>query len=165
MKADEQRRYWLLKSEPHVFSIDDLRARGTTPWEGVRNYTARNSMRDAMKVGDLAIFYHSSADPPGAAGLARVCSEPYPDPTQFDRESEYFDAKATREAPRWVLVDVAFVEKFAGLVTLERLKAEAALADMLVVQKGQRLSVQPVAPGHFARVLALAGARTEVPRA
>ena len=153
------RQYWLLKSEPDVFSIDDLAARKSTPWEGVRNYTARNSMRDAMKIGDLAIFYHSRAEPPAAVGLARVCSAPYPDPTQFDKKSPYFDPKATRAAPRWILVDVAFVEKFPAPVPLARLKEDPALREMLVVQKGQRLSVQPVAPAHFARVLALAGAR------
>lgn len=153
------RQYWLLKSEPHVFSIDDLAARKSTPWEGVRNYTARNSMRDAMKIGDLAIFYHSSAEPPAAVGLARVCSAPYPDPTQFDKKSPYYDPKATRAAPRWILVDVAFVEKFPAPLPLARLKEDPALKEMLVVQKGQRLSVQPVAPGHFARVLELAGSR------
>ncbi len=153
------RRYWLLKSEPHVFSIDDLKAQGRTPWEGVRNYQARNSMRDAMKVGDLAIFYHSSAEPSGAAGLAQVCSAPYPDPSQFDPKSEYYDEGSTQAEPRWILVDVGFVEKFAALVPLAALKADPALKEMLVVQKGQRLSVQPVEPRHFARVLELAGSR------
>lgn len=153
------RQFWLLKSEPHVFSIDDLRSAKKTAWEGVRNYTARNSLRDAMKIDDLAIFYHSSTEPAGAAGLARVCSAPYPDPTQFDPKSPYFDATSTREAPRWVVVDVAFVEKFPTLVTLAAMKAEADLKDMLVVQRGQRLSVQPVQPRHFAQVLAMAGSR------
>lgn len=157
--SEDARRYWLLKSEPDVFSIDDLKAQGKTPWEGVRNYTARNSMRDAMKVGDLAIFYHSSAEPPGAAGLARVCSAPYPDPSQFDRKSPYYDAGSTRDEPRWILVDVQFVEKFPELVPLAALKADPALKEMLVVQRGQRLSVQPVDARHFARVLELAGSR------
>jgi predicted RNA-binding protein with PUA-like domain len=156
-------RYWLMKSEPDVFSIDDLERLGKTAWEGVRNYTARNSMRDDMKIGDPVIFYHSSAEPAGAAGLARVCSAPYPDPTQFDAKSEYFDPKATREAPRWILVDVEFVEKFPAIVTLAEIKAERALKDMLVVQKGQRLSVQPVEARHFVRVLKMAGAKAEVP--
>lgn len=155
------RQFWLLKSEPHVFSIDDLQRSKKTAWEGVRNYTARNAIRDAMKVGDLAIFYHSSADPAGAAGLARVCSEPYPDPTQFDPKSEYFDPKATREQPRWFVVDVAFEEKFPRLVPLAELKAEHALKEMLVVQKGQRLSVQPVAPSHFSKVLMMAGSQAQ----
>lgn len=163
--SEDARRYWLLKSEPDVFSIDDLKSQRKTAWEGVRNYTARNSMRDAMKVGDLAIFYHSSAEPSGAAGLARVCSAPYPDPTQFDRKSPYYDEGSSREAPRWILVDVQFVEKFAALVPLATLKADPALKEMLVVQRGQRLSVQPVAARHFARVLELAGSRraAEVP--
>lgn len=159
MPKPKGRSYWLLKSEPDVFSISDLERQGRTPWEGVRNYTARNFMRDAMKVDELAIFYHSSAEPPGAAGVARVASAPYPDPTQFDAQSPYFDPKATREAPRWFLVDVAFVERFPAIVPLATLKAERALKDMLVVQKGQRLSVQPVLPRHFARVLALAGSK------
>lgn len=159
MPKAPQRSYWLLKSEPEVFSIQDLERQGTTPWEGVRNYTARNFMRDALKIGDLAIFYHSSAEPPGAAGLARVCSAPHADPTQFDPKSPYYDAKSTPAAPRWILVDVAFVERFPAIVPLAAIKADPALKDMLVVQKGQRLSVQPVEPRHFARVLALAGSR------
>jgi predicted RNA-binding protein with PUA-like domain len=151
--------FWLLKSEPEVFSIDDLQKQKTTAWEGVRNYTARNSIRDAMQVGDLAIFYHSSTDPAGVAGLARIASAAYPDPTQFDPKSEYYDPKATKEAPRWFVVDVAFAEKFPRVVTLAELKAERALKDMLVVQRGQRLSVQPVEPKHFKKVLAMAGSK------
>lgn len=151
--------FWLLKSEPEVFSIDDLQKQKKTAWEGVRNYTARNSIRDAMQIGDLAIFYHSSTDPAGAAGLARVASAAYPDPTQFDPKSDYFDPKATAEAPRWFVVDVAFEEKFAKVVTLADMKAERSLKDMLVVQRGQRLSVQPVDPKHFKKVLAMAGSK------
>jgi predicted RNA-binding protein with PUA-like domain len=151
--------FWLMKSEPDVFSIDDLQRLGKTAWEGVRNYTARNSMRDAMKIDDMVIFYHSSAEPSGAAGLARVCSAAYPDATQFDPNSEYYDPKSTREDPRWFLVDVAFVEKFPRIVTLAELKAEKKLKDMAVVQKGQRLSVQPVSPRHYVLVLAMAGAK------
>jgi predicted RNA-binding protein with PUA-like domain len=158
-KKSAKIRHWLMKSEPDVFSIDDLQRLGKTAWEGVRNYTARNSMRDDMKIGDLVIFYHSSVEPAGAVGLARVCSAPYPDPTQFDDKSEYFDPKSTREAPRWILVDVEFVEKWGRMVTLAELKADKALKDMLVVQKGQRLSVQAVADKHFERVLKLAGAQ------
>lgn len=152
------RKFWLMKSEPHVFSIDDLKLQRRTAWEGVRNYTARNTMRDAMQVGDLVIFYHSSAEPPGAAGVARVCSEAYPDASQFDSESPYHDAKSKREDPRWLLVDVEFVAKFPALVTLATLKADRALSAMPLLQKGQRLSVQPVTPAQFRRVLALAGA-------
>ncbi|MDC0722954.1 EVE domain-containing protein [Nannocystis bainbridge] len=156
-KKSAKIRCWLMKSEPDVFSIDDLQRLGKTAWEGVRNYTARNSMRDDMKIGDLVIFYHSSVEPAGAVGLARVCSAPYPDPTQFDEKSEYHDPKATREAPRWILVDVEFVEKWPAMVTLQALKADKKLKDMLVVQKGQRLSVQAVEPRHFVHVLQLAG--------
>ncbi|HEY8375888.1 MAG TPA: EVE domain-containing protein [Nannocystis sp.] len=159
MPKAQGRSYWLLKSEPEVYAIGDLERDGRAPWEGVRNYTARNFMRDQMKIGDLAIFYHSNADPPGAAGVARIASAAYPDPTQFDPKSPYFDPKAKPEVPRWFLVDVAFVERFPEFVPLATLKADRALKDMLVVQKGQRLSVQPVAPKHFARVLALGGSR------
>ncbi|MCY0993181.1 EVE domain-containing protein [Nannocystis sp. ILAH1] len=158
-KKSAKIRYWLMKTEPDVFSIDDLQRLGKTAWEGVRNYTARNSMRDDMKIGDLVIFYHSSVDPAGAVGLARVCSAPYPDATQFDEKSEYHDPKSTREAPRWILVDVEFVEKWPAMVTLHAIKAEKALKTMLLVQKGQRLSVQAVEPRHFERVLAMAGSR------
>jgi predicted RNA-binding protein with PUA-like domain len=150
---------WLMKSEPEVFSIDDLAREGTTGWEGVRNYQARNFLR-AMKVGDLALYYHSNAEPSGVAGVCRVVREAYPDPTQFDRESEYYDAASREDDPRWSRVDVGFVEKLPRLVELATLKAEPSLAAMLVVQKGQRLSVQPVDKKHFAKVLVLGGATT-----
>jgi predicted RNA-binding protein with PUA-like domain len=152
-------RCWLMKSEPDVFSIDDLASAGKTAWEGVRNYQARNHMRDEMRVGDAVLFYHSSADPPAVAGLARVASAAYPDPTQFDANSDYYDPKATREAPRWMLVDVEFVEKFAAPVPLAALQADAALRGMLVIQRGMRRSVQPVEPAHFMHVARLAGAK------
>jgi predicted RNA-binding protein with PUA-like domain len=150
--------YWLMKSEPDEFSIDDLaRApKKTTPWFGVRNYLARNYMRDAMKVGDGVLFYHSSCPEPGIAGLAKVSSTPYPDETQFDPEGKYFDPKATREAPRWMLVDVT-LEKKTRLVTLARMRAEKALAGMITLQRGNRLSITPVTPAewkHVARLIA-----------
>lgn len=148
-----------MKSEPHVFSIDDLERQKRTPWEGVRNYQARNFMRDSMALRDWVLFYHSSATPSGVAGLAEVASRPYPDPTQFDESSEYFDARATESRPRWYLVDVAFLERFPRLVSLAELKADAALSEMLVVRAGMRLSVQPVERRHCARVLAAAGAK------
>lgn len=148
-------RHWLMKSEPDVYSIDALAKQGRGPWEGVRNYQARNHMRQ-MAVGDLVLFYHSSCEPPGVAGVARVCREAYPDPTQFDRKSEYFDAKATRAAPRWHMVDLEFVEKLPRLVSLDELRDDPALAGMLVIRRGMRLSVQPVEAAHFRRVLALA---------
>ena len=151
-------RCWLMKSEPDSFSIDDLKRVQQTPWEGVRNYQARNHMRDDMKVGDAVLFYHSNADPPAVVGLARIASPPYPDASAFDRKSPYFDAKSKREEPRWILVDVGFVEKLPAPVPLERLREDPALRGMLVIQKGQRLSVQPVERAHFEHVATTAGA-------
>lgn len=143
------RNYWLMKTEPDVFSISDLEKRRTEPWDGVRNYKARNFMRDDMKKGDLILFYHSNAKPPGVAGIAKVCKEGYPDATQFDPKSKYHDPKSPKDNPRWIHVDVEFVEKFAELVSLETLKNTPELDEMLVVQRGQRLSVQPVEKHHF----------------
>jgi len=150
--------YWLMKSEPDEFSIDDLVSapKKTTPWFGVRNYLARNYMRDAMKVGDGVLFYHSSCPEPGIAGLAKVSSTPYPDETQFDPRGKYFDPKATREAPRWMLVDVK-LERKTRLVTLAEMRAEKPLAKMVTLQRGNRLSITPVAPAewkHVAKLLA-----------
>jgi predicted RNA-binding protein with PUA-like domain len=147
--------YWLMKSEPAVFSIDDLSREGRTTWEGVRNYTARNFMRDGMKRGDLVLFYHSNAEPSGVAGLAKISKLAHPDPTQFDAQSGYFDPTSRKDDPRWLMVEIAFVEAFPALVSLAALKKEKTLAKMLVVQKGQRLSVQPVEKKHFDRVVAL----------
>lgn len=137
--------YWLMKSEPDEFSFADLaRApRKSTPWFGVRNYQARNYMRDAMKTGDGVLFYHSSCEVPGIAGIAKVASAPYPDATQFDRNSPYFDAKSKREAPRWVLVDVAFAKKTRAM-PLDEMRTYPQLADMVVLQRGNRLSITPV---------------------
>jgi len=151
--------HWLLKSEPHVFSFDDLwRAKKrTTPWDGVRNYQARNFMRDSMRAGDPILYYHSSCDEPGVAGLAEVASEPYPDALQFDADSKYFDPKSDPDDPRWILVDVRAVRKLPRPVTLKAIKAEPRLAKMGVVQKGSRLSVQPVTAAQFRVVLELAG--------
>ncbi len=152
--------YWLMKSEPDEFSIDDLaRARGrTTPWFGVRNYQARNYMRD-MKVGDRAFFYHSSCPEPGIAGIVEVAKLAYPDATQFDAKSPYFDAKATRANPRWVHVDVRLVEK-TQLVPLAELRAQPALADMVILRRGNRLSVTPVTGGEWKAIVKLAARRT-----
>lgn len=152
---------WLMKSEPETFSIDDLERNESEPWDGVRNYQARNFMRE-MAHGDLVIFYHSNAKPPGAAGVGRICREAYPDPTQFDRKSKYYDPKSKEEDPRWSLVDVEFVEKFAQEIPLQALKDDSALEGMLVTQKGSRLSVQPVDKKHFKRVLKMAGAKTPI---
>jgi len=154
-------RYWLMKSEPDVYSIDDLARERIGTWEGVRNFQARNHMR-AMQRGDLALFYHSNAKPPGVVGVMRIHAEAYPDPTQFDAKSPYYDAKSPRDAPRWDRVDVAFVEKLRREISLDALKADPACEGMLVVRRGMRLSVQPVEPVHFAHVLALGGARTKL---
>src|SRR6476620_2502575 len=134
--------YWLMKSEPDEFSIDDLakRPKQTTAWFGVRNYQARNYMRDGMRVGDQAFFYHSSCPEPGIAGIVEVSALAYPDATQFDRKSPYFDPKATREEPRWFNVDVKLVEK-TRLVSLAELRAEPTLANLVTLQRGNRLSI------------------------
>jgi predicted RNA-binding protein with PUA-like domain len=153
-------RQWLLKSEPETYSIDDLARDGRTAWDGVRNYTARNILRDEMQVGDLCLFYHSSAEPTGVAGICRVASKAYPDPSQFDRKSDYHDPGSPPDDPRWWLVDVEMVEKLDALVTLERLKKDRALDGMMVVKRGMRLSVQPVEAKHFRRILRMAKART-----
>ncbi len=150
-------RYWLMKSEPDEFSIDDLaRAKNqSTAWFGVRNYQARNFMRDQMKVGDRAFFYHSSCPEPGIAGIVEISAPAYPDATQFDPKSPYFDAKSTKEAPRWVNVDVKFIAK-SRLVSLAELRSEPALARMRVLQRGNRLSITPVDPAEWAHVVKLA---------
>jgi predicted RNA-binding protein with PUA-like domain len=137
-------RYWLMKSEPDEFSIDDLaRAKGGSPWTGVRNYQARNFMRDDMCPGDGVLFYHSSCPEPGIAGIAEVASVAYPDKSQFDKKSDYYDPKSTRAAPRWVNVDVKFVRK-TRLLDLAELRRHPQLADMRVLQRGNRLSITPV---------------------
>jgi predicted RNA-binding protein with PUA-like domain len=150
-------RYWLMKSEPDEFSIDDLAAapKKTTPWFGVRNYQARNFMRDEMKVGDLGFFYHSSCPEPGIAGIVRVSRTAYPDASQFDRKSPYFEPKATRAAPRWLNVDVTLVEK-TRLIALAELRATPELKTMRVLQRGNRLSITPVSPREWKIVERLA---------
>lgn len=152
-------RHWLIKSEPDVFGIDDLAKVKREPWSGVRNYQARNFMWKEMKPGDLALFYHSNAKPPGVTGIARVVGEPYPDPTQFEKKGEYFDPKATKENPRWWLTDFEYVGKFEAMFTLEALKADSLLSEMMVCQRGSRLSINPVEAVHFKRVCKLAGWR------
>ena len=142
--------YWLMKSEPDDCSIDDALAapQATVPWTGVRNYQARNFMRDAMQVGDGVLFYHSSCPEPGIAGIARVASAVYPDPTQFDPKSPYFDPKSTPDKPRWLLRDVK-AEKKTRLLSLAEMRATPALADMVVLQRGSRLSITPVSAEHW----------------
>jgi predicted RNA-binding protein with PUA-like domain len=147
--------YWLMKSEADVYSIDQLAADGSTLWDGVRNYQARNNMKQ-MHEGDLVLYYHSRQNPSAVVGLARVVREAYPDPTQFDPKNKYFDEKSSRDDPRWELVDVAFVRKFERPVTLHDVKAEPSLSDMVLVNNS-RLSVQPVLPEEFEKVLQMAG--------
>ena len=141
-------RYWLMKSEPGSYSIDDLQRDGRTSWEGVRNYQARNFMRDDMQVGDGVLYYHSNASPPGVAGLAKVARTGYPDPTALDPDSHYFDEKASPDDPRWFMVDIEFVEKFPEFVPLARLGETPGLEKMPVNNKS-RLSVQPVTEEEF----------------
>ena len=150
-------RYWLLKSEPDELSIDDLaKAKGrTTPWFGVRNYQARNYMRDGMRKGDGVLFYHSSCDVPGVAGIAEVATAAYPDPTQFDPQSDYFDAGSKRDEPRWVLVDVKYRRKLKRTITLAELKGRKELKDMVLLRPGNRLSVSPVTKAEWEHILEL----------
>ena len=152
------KQYWLMKTEPDTFSIDDLKARPkqTEPWDGVRNYQARNSMRDQMKVGDGVLFYHSSCEVPGIYGLAEIASAAYPDPSQFNPKSKYYDAGARPEEPRWYLVDVKYQRHLRRPLTLEELRQhEQQLQGMALLQRGSRLSVQPVRPEHWKHVLSL----------
>jgi len=147
-----------MKSEPDTYSIDDLAAaQGPAIWEGCRNYTVRNFFRDSVRPGDLAFFYHSNANPTGIVGIMRIVGDPYPDPTQFDPSSEYYDPKSPREAPRWLARDVELVEKFRRVVTLSELRETQGLEEMLVTRKGQRLSVMPVSETEWAIVRALPG--------
>ena len=152
--------YWLMKSEPDEVSIDDaLAAPGATvAWTGVRNYQARNFMRDGMKVGDKIFFYHSNTEVPGIVGIASVASPAYPDESQFNAKSKYYDEKSTREEPRWMLVDVKFERKLSRTITLDELKKIDDLADMPLVRKGNRLSVMPVAKGDWDFILTLENA-------
>jgi len=148
-------RYWLLKTEPGAYSFDQLRADGTTPWTGVRNFQARNNMME-MRLGDLALFYHSSVAQPAAVGICKVVKAAYPDFTQFDRDGEYFDGRAKPDKPIWFMVDVAYVEPLRYPVTLAAMRAEPRLVGMALLQRGQRLSVQPVMPHEWKIVLELA---------
>ncbi len=146
--------YWLMKSEPDVFSFEDLKARKqqTEPWDGIRNYQARNFMRDAMAVGDLVLFYHSNATPPGVAGIAEIASGPRPDPTQFDEHSEYYDPKSDPANPRWVLVDVKFKEDLKRFVSLDEIREIPECAEMRLIQRGNRLSITPVTKREFTAI-------------
>lgn len=149
------KKYWLMKSEPDEFSIYDLKEVQVEAWNGVRNYQARNFMRDEMKIGDEVLFYHSNTKPPGIAGLMTVASEAYPDKFQFDKKSKYFDPKSSTENPRWFLVDVKFKKIFKNFIPLEILKGDNKLRDMKVLQKGSRLSITPVTKAEFEHIVKL----------
>jgi predicted RNA-binding protein with PUA-like domain len=149
------RRYWLMKVEPAAYTIANLERDGRTCWEGVRNYQARNLLRDELEVGDGVLFYASNATPSGVAGIAEVARAGYPDPTQFERGHHYYDPKARPDAPTWYTVDLKFVERFGDVVSLAEIKANPDLRGMMVVKRGVRLSVQPVAAAEFATVRAM----------
>ncbi|MBV9403246.1 MAG: EVE domain-containing protein [Candidatus Eremiobacteraeota bacterium] len=147
-------RYWLFKTEPSAYSLDDLERDGTTPWSGVRNFQARNNMQE-MKIGDRGLFYHSSIAEPAAVGVCEVVKEAYPDFTAFDKKSEYYDRKSKPDKPLWEMVDVRFVERLARPVTLAQMREEPRLVGMALLRRGQRLSVQPVTPHEWKVVLEL----------
>ena len=152
-----RRRHWLMKSEPDAFSIDDLQRVGTEPWTGVRNYQARNFMRNGMRVGDGVLFYHSNCSPPGIVGVATVATEAYPDPTQFDRTSHYFDPKATPEEPRWFNVDVRFERKLSRIIPLDEIRShrDDLGEEFELIRRGSRLSVLPVSAAQWKLLLSL----------
>ena len=147
--------YWLMKSEPDAYSIDDLKRDKREPWDGIRNYQARNMMRDDMKVGDPVFFYHSNCKEPGIVGVMKVASKPYPDPTQFDKGSKYFDPKSNPDDPRWLLVDVAYVRKLKRTISLAEIKEAKGLDGLLLTRKGNRLSIMPIEKKHWDRLLGL----------
>lgn len=151
--------FWLLKCEPDVYSIHDLARDGKTGWDGVRNYQVRNFMRDTMKAGDLGIFYHSNAEPSGAAGVLEILRTGLPDPSQFDRKSDYHDPKSDPKDPTWIMCEVGFVEAFPEVVSLERLRGEPALSGMQILQRGNRLSITPLARAEFDAVRTLGSPR------
>lgn len=149
------KRYWLMKCEPEAYAVEDLERDGTTTWEGVRNFQARNTLRDDMKVGDGVLFYASNAEPSGVSGVAEVCREGYPDPYAWKKGHKYFDEKSDPKNPTWYMVDIRFVERFPAIVPLATLKATKGLEKMVVTQKGSRLSVQPVTKQEFDIVVKL----------
>jgi predicted RNA-binding protein with PUA-like domain len=163
----QAKKYWLMKTEPGAYSIQDLaKAKNqTTHWDGVRNYQARNFMRDDMKTGDQVLVYHSNADPPGVAGIATVVCESYPDHTAWDRKDKHYDPKSTRDNPRWFMVDIKLEEIFAELIPLDKLRGVSALKEMELLRKGSRLSVQPVRKREFDTIVKLAGTKTKKKRA
>ena len=150
-------KYWLMKSEPDEFSFEQLKKDKTTLWSGVRNYQARNFMRDEMSVGDTILFYHSNTKPPGVAGLAKVSKTSIPDPTAFDKKSDYFDEKSDKDNPRWICVEVKYYKPFKEYVSLDDIKSTSSLKDMKVVQRGMRLSIQPVLKKEFDKICKMGG--------
>ena len=148
-------KYWMVKSEPDVYSIDDLKKDKTTHWDGVRNYQARNFMRDEMKVGDKVLYYHSNTDPVGVVGVCEVCKEGYPDFTAFDPDDKHYDPRSKEDKPTWIMVDVKFVEKFNRTVSLAEIKENDNLQNMKLVQRGNRLSVMPVTEEEYKEILKL----------
>ena len=148
--------YWLMKTEPTTYSIDHLISEQTTHWEGVRNYQARNFMRDTMKVGDQVLLYHSNCKPPGIVGLGEISSKPYPDHFAWNPDSKYFDPKASPDNPIWQMVDVSFKEKFSDIISLDQLRTYPELADLMVLRKGSRLSIQPVEKKDYDFILSIA---------
>jgi predicted RNA-binding protein with PUA-like domain len=147
--------YWLMKSEPHTYGIDDLERDRMEPWEGVRNYQARNMIRDDMQPGDKAFFYHSSCEVPAIVGVMKIASKAYADPTQYDPRSKYYDAKSTEEDPRWFLVDVVFERKLKRPITLQELKSHPGLEGFVLTRRGNRLSILPVSEEHWKLILGL----------
>jgi predicted RNA-binding protein with PUA-like domain len=155
------KRYWLMKSEPSVYGIDHLKRDKKTCWDGVRNFKARNTMQE-MRVGDGVFFYHSNANPKAIVGIARVCKEAYPDHTQYDKKSKYFEARAKKDKPFWYMVDIEFVKKLDEPVTLEFLRGVSELDGMALLKKGQRLSVQSVTPAEWKTICKLAGVKPSI---
>ncbi|MFA7287967.1 MAG: EVE domain-containing protein [Melioribacteraceae bacterium] len=154
-------KYWLIKSEPDVFSIDDLANADnkTTYWDGVRNYQARNFMRDEMKIGDKILYYHSNSDPMGVAGICEIVKEAYPDFSAFDKKDPHFDPKSKKDDPTWFMIDVKFLEKFKYLVTLSEIKNNPKLSEMKLIQRGSRLSVMPITKAEFEEIAKMAKAK------
>jgi len=149
----EKSQYWIMKSEPNAYSIDDLKNDKVTPWDGIRNYQARNLMMNEMKVKDTVLFYHSNAKPPGVVGIATISKPAFPDPEQFNAKSKYFDAKSPKDQPRWWCVEVKYKKKLKKIVTLDSLKENPKLEDMLVVQRGQRLSILPITENEYTEII------------
>ena len=154
-KSGYEMNYWLMKSEPDAYNIDDLMRDRREPWDGIRNYQARNMMRDDMTIGDKVFFYHSSCKEPGVVGLMEIVSKPYPDSTQFDPDDKHYDPKSDPDEPRWCLVDVQFERKLARVIRLAEIKAHPGLDDMILVRKGNRLSIMPITEDHWNVILSL----------